>query len=241
MACYRHDQHSGRPYQPLKTLQIHLPVPRPPLVPSVPNLRICQSSHPSGKIFPPCLVVASAKGSADSRKVQLLGYLIEMELYFYILSCEYMKTYSHKRTTQFRLCDMQFHDAWDILPLNPLHRSFSGYSGYLFPWYSEKISAGRIHLHVRNLPSLWLPCAGEGRAIYSYIFSWGQHVYPCMHLLSFIWQSWTVGHQPRYCVCPLHMDGEHRFPLAGVPPSKYWPPFAPFWWAHDTAPRQYLW
>ena len=47
-----------------------------------------------------------------------------MALYFYLLSCDYTKTNSHKRTTQFRLHDMQFHDAWGILPFESSSQKF---------------------------------------------------------------------------------------------------------------------
>ena len=50
---YRHDPHYGRPSWPLKTLQLHLLGPRPPLVPSVTKLLIFQSTHPLGKRYPP--------------------------------------------------------------------------------------------------------------------------------------------------------------------------------------------
>ena len=82
-----------------------------------------------------------------------------------------------------------------------------------------------MYLHRSNLPMPWLSCAVGGRSIYSYPFSWGQHLYPYMNLLSFVWKSWTVGHQPRCCGYPLPVDGKHWFPLAGVPPSKIGPHF----------------
>ena len=46
-----------------------------------------------------------------------------------------------------------------------------------------------------------------------------------MHLLNFVSQSWWVSHQPRCCGYPLPVDGEHQFPLDGVPPSKIGPHF----------------
>ena len=242
MARYCHDQHSGRPYQPLKTLQIHLPVPWPPLFPSVPNLLFCQFTHPSWKIFPPwtCRGVRQrlcrfpqgsvTRGPHSNGAVFLSSILWVYENKF--TQVDYSVALA-RHTVPWYLGNPPI---WIICTEVP-----SCCCGYLLPQYSEEISAGRIHIHVENLPSLWLPCARGGRAIYSYLFSWGQHLYLYMDLLSFILQSWTVGHQPSYCGCPLHMDGEHQFPLAGVQPSKCWPPFAPLWWAHDTAPRRYTW
>ena len=68
------------------------------------------------KSVPLGLFVASTKGSADSCKGQCLGDLIQVVLYFFLRSCEYAKSNSHKWTTQFRLRDIQFHDTRVILP-----------------------------------------------------------------------------------------------------------------------------
>ena len=64
--------------------------------------------------------MAAAKGSADSRTGQLLGDLIQMVLYFYLLSCEYTKTNSHNQTTQFHLRNMQIRYAWVVFPFESL-------------------------------------------------------------------------------------------------------------------------
>ena len=64
------------------------------------------------------LVVAAAKGFTKTVKGRCLGDLIQIELYFCISSSEYTKTNYHKRTTQFRFCDLQFHDASGILPFD---------------------------------------------------------------------------------------------------------------------------
>ena len=64
------------------------------------------------------LVVATAKGSTKTAKGRCLGYLIHIALYFCLRSCEYTKTNSHKRTTQYQFRDLQFHDASGILPFD---------------------------------------------------------------------------------------------------------------------------
>ena len=62
--------------------------------------------------------MTEAKGSIKTAKVRFLGDLIHIALYFCLRSCEYTKTNSHKRTTQFHFRDLQFHDASDILPFD---------------------------------------------------------------------------------------------------------------------------
>ena len=70
------------------------------------------------KAVPLGLVVAAAKGSRKTAKGRCLGDLIQIALYFCLRSCEYTKTNSHTRTTQFRFRDMQFHDAHGIIPFD---------------------------------------------------------------------------------------------------------------------------
>ena len=41
--------------------------------------------------------------------------LLVIVLFFCLRSCEYTKTNSHRRTTQFRFQDMQFHDANGVI------------------------------------------------------------------------------------------------------------------------------
>ena len=41
--------------------------------------------------------------------------LLVVSLFFYLLSCKYTKTNSHRRTTQFLFQGMQFHDANDVI------------------------------------------------------------------------------------------------------------------------------
>ena len=47
-----------------------------------------------------------------------------MVLHFDLLSFEYTQMNLHKRTTHFRLRDMQFHDAWVILPFQSSAQKF---------------------------------------------------------------------------------------------------------------------
>ena len=44
--------------------------------------------------------------------------MIQIGLYFCLRSCEYTKTNSHRRTTQFRLRDMQFQDTQGTIPFD---------------------------------------------------------------------------------------------------------------------------
>ena len=180
------------------------------------------------KYIPLGLVVAAAKGSAYSFKGKLPGDLIKMALYFYLLSCEYMKTNSHKQTTQFRLCDMQFHDAWASSHLNPLH-----------------ISSFRLQ---------WLPFSsilrrnqcGENPS------PWKQPTYPLVELYGQRQSNLLISVFMRPTFIPLYaptllhlkvLDGRSQAKMlwissaygwrksvssGWVPPSKHWPPFAPF-------------
>ena len=42
--------------------------------------------------------------------------LLVIDLLFYICSCEYNKTNSHRHTTQFRFLDIQSHGANGVIP-----------------------------------------------------------------------------------------------------------------------------
>ena len=70
------------------------------------------------KAVPLGLVVAAAQGSQKTAKGRCLGDLIQLAIYFCLRSCEYSKTNSHKRTTQFRFRDIQFHDARGVIPFD---------------------------------------------------------------------------------------------------------------------------
>ena len=48
--------------------------------------------------------------------IQCWADLIVLALFFCLRSCEYTKTNSHRRTTQFCFCDMQFHDDNGVIP-----------------------------------------------------------------------------------------------------------------------------
>ena len=57
--------------------------------------------------------VAQAKPNAVD---QCMAYLLFIALFFCLRSCEYTKTNSHRRTTQFRFQDIQFLDANGVIP-----------------------------------------------------------------------------------------------------------------------------
>ena len=42
--------------------------------------------------------------------------LVVLALFFCLRSCEYTKIHSHRCTTQFRFCDIQFHDDGGVIP-----------------------------------------------------------------------------------------------------------------------------
>ena len=63
------------------------------------------------KPYPLGFVLAASKGEISNPKNQCLADLVQIGLYFCLRSCEYTKTNSHQRTTQFRLRDIQFQDG----------------------------------------------------------------------------------------------------------------------------------
>ena len=61
------------------------------------------------------VVFAAAHADADAFS-QCRADLIIFALFFCLRSCEYTKTNSHRRTTQFRFRDIQFHDDNGVIP-----------------------------------------------------------------------------------------------------------------------------
>ena len=90
------------------------PPPQPPaphvLLPGPPTYR--QNTSPLG------LVVAAFRGTSYNPKDQYLADLVQIGLYFFLRSCEYTKTNSHRRTTKFSLRDIQFQDYCGAIPFN---------------------------------------------------------------------------------------------------------------------------
>ena len=76
------------------------------------------------KPVPLGLVVDSARNVGSSSKYWCLAYLVQIGLYFCLRSCEYTKTNSHRRTTQFCLHDMQFQDTWGAIPFDTPNSCF---------------------------------------------------------------------------------------------------------------------
>ena len=68
------------------------------------------------KAIPLGLVIAIGEQADTSPKAQCTADLIQIALFFCLRSCEYTKTASHRRTTQFRFQDMQFHDKNGVIP-----------------------------------------------------------------------------------------------------------------------------
>ena len=64
------------------------------------------------------LVVDSSRGASYNPKDHCLADLVKIVLYFCLRSCEYTKTNSHRRTTQFRLRDIQFQDSRGTIPFD---------------------------------------------------------------------------------------------------------------------------
>ena len=62
--------------------------------------------------------MAAARNAGSSPKDWCLADLVQIGLYFCLRSCEYTKTNSHRRTTQFCLRDMQFQDTRGSIPFD---------------------------------------------------------------------------------------------------------------------------
>ena len=61
------------------------------------------------------VLFAAAHADADAFS-QCWADLIILALFFCLRPCEYTKTNSHRRTTQFRFRDIQFHDDDGVIP-----------------------------------------------------------------------------------------------------------------------------
>ena len=61
------------------------------------------------------VMVAFAQAKPDAFK-QCMVYILIIEFFFCLRSCEYTNTNSHRRTTQFRCHDMKFHEANGVIP-----------------------------------------------------------------------------------------------------------------------------
>ena len=76
------------------------------------------------KPVPRGVAVADARGASSNPNDQFLADLVQIGLYFCLRSCEYTKTNSHRRTTQFRLRDIQFQDAYGAISFDALASRF---------------------------------------------------------------------------------------------------------------------
>ena len=76
------------------------------------------------KAIPLGMVISIGEQADASPKAQCTADLIQIGLFFCLRSCEYTKTQSHRRTTQFRFRDMQFHNAAGVIPANASDKTF---------------------------------------------------------------------------------------------------------------------
>ena len=65
-----------------------------------------------------------AEHADSSERATCTADLIQLALFFCFRSCEYSKTSSHRRTTQFRLRDLQFHSHAGVIPRNASDQAF---------------------------------------------------------------------------------------------------------------------
>ena len=77
------------------------------------------------KAIPLGLIMSAASAEKPSCQLTLCNdNLIQISLFFSLHSCEYTKTQSHRRTSQFRFCDMQFHNKNGVVPQDALDKLF---------------------------------------------------------------------------------------------------------------------
>ena len=62
--------------------------------------------------------MAAARNTSSSPKDRCLADLVQIGLYFCLRSCEYTKTNSHRRKTQFCLRSIQFQDSLGTVPFD---------------------------------------------------------------------------------------------------------------------------
>ena len=76
------------------------------------------------KAVPLGLVMSIAEHVDGSERAACTADLIQLALFFCLRSCEYSKTSSHRRTTQFRLRDLQFHNKNGVIPRDAPDEAF---------------------------------------------------------------------------------------------------------------------
>ena len=77
-----------------------------------------RTPHLSEIVCPPWSLCGCLRGRKFRPKDQCLADLVQIGLYLCLRLCEYTKTNSRRRTTQFRLRDILFQDACGAIPLD---------------------------------------------------------------------------------------------------------------------------
>ena len=67
-------------------------------------------------VFPLYFVMVDIAQAKPEAFYKCMAYLLVFALLFCLRSCDYVKTNSHRHTTQFRFQDMQFHNANGVIP-----------------------------------------------------------------------------------------------------------------------------
>ena len=96
---------------------------------------------------------AAAHADADAFS-QCWSDLIIIALFFCLRSCEYTKTNSHHRTTQFRFRDIQFHDDDGVIPTQAPAKVFMAATAVTLYLDTQKGVCGRSRRRRRLQPML---------------------------------------------------------------------------------------
>ena len=79
----------------------------------------------------------------SSPKAQCTVDFIHIGLFFCLRSCEYTKTHFHRRTTQFRFQDIQFHNAAGVIPADDCDKIFlEAWATTLFLYTKKTVCTG---------------------------------------------------------------------------------------------------
>ena len=147
---------------------------------------------------------------------------------------------SHKRTTQFLLHDMQFHDAWGILPFESSAQKFLQVTVVTFFLDTQKNSVQVESIPIEAICLAFVTLCGR-RQSNLFISVFMRLTFIPLYAPTFLRLEVLDGWSPAKMLWLSSACGRRTSFSSGWGSTlKNWPPFSPFWWVHDTAPRRYL-
>ena len=241
VACYFRELPPGRPPGPSEAAWVPHPEPRQTPLPYAPPLCFTGPPPQFEKAFPLVFVMVAVAQAKPDAFEQCMAYLLAIALFFFLCSCEYNNTNSHRRTTQFRFQDMQFHDTNGVIPPDAAAYVFiSALVITLFlytqnncvrwnppPWRPQVCSMGTPSPPVSGANSIFENTTPPPRNSYlCLLFFGGRHPKICERV--------------KYCGAPAGHSKTNWLPAAHIFPIHYWFPFLTFGRCHDPPPGPYL-